>query len=783
MNRKILLVTLSLYLTLFCNLRLFAQAIDVLHYDINLLAHSFQDQTIQARTQVRFKVVQDQTKRIELELYQLQVDSIIHERGFKLDFDYQSPKITINFPEALRKDEEYAIQVYYKGKPAQDPKGFGGFFFRNNILFNIGVTMEIFPHNAGKMWFPCVDNFTDKATYTIRAVTNLKQTAVCGGMLTNVTTNDSLKQKTYRWNIIEPIPTYLASIAIGEYVEVKDTFQSQRGAVPVSIYVKPGGEQAVRGTYQKLNQTLKAFESLFGPYVWQRVGYVAVPFYAGAMEHAMNVAMPDITINGGTQFETLWAHELAHSWFGNLVTCSDAKDMWLNEGFARYCEAIFLEKMYNTTRSKTYLRKLHANTLKTGHYADGGYYPVSGIPHKITYGKTVYDKGALVAHALRAELGDELFFSSLKQYFKDYQFGNHTSEEFRDRLSQISGKNLTRFFDEWVFEPGYSQVELVSYKSVPVGNEYRVDLEIRQKRLARSKFLQGQEIDVMIITVMGDTVSGKVILNGEVTNISIQSPQEAKYVFLDPEEKLLDATVDHFAEVGKSGVEVLLEDLNVQFSSDNRNIDPCFVRVSRHFVSPSETAFRGLKWSNNYWSFERTNCSDDLPSLNLTLFYDGDTTTGFDRPWIENEDSIIVFYRAKATDQWTYLPNAELTTGFNKNDYRGDLYISNGAFGQYTLASRNGYVVGRVESGKQNPIFDIEPNPASINITLKLAKATENGVITIYNHLGQTVFTQAYQPNSDLIITINVSGLSRGIYNVQLKTASGAVSNRKLIIN
>jgi aminopeptidase N len=783
MNRSILFVSLFLYLTLFSNLRLSAQAIDVLHYDINLFAHSFQDQTIQACTQVRFKVLQDQTKRIELELYQLQVDSIVHEQGYKLDFDYQSPKISINYPEVLRKDEEYAIQVYYKGKPAQDPKGFGGFFFRNNVLFNIGVTMEIFPHNAGKMWFPCVDNFTDKATYTVRAVTNLKQTAVCGGVLTNVTTNDSLQQKTYRWNINEPIPTYLASIAIGEYVEVKDTFQSQRGAIPVSIYVKPGGEQAVRGTYKKLNQALTIFESLFGPYLWQRVGYVAVPFYAGAMEHAMNVAMPDITINGGTQFETLWAHELSHSWFGNLITCSDAKDMWLNEGFARYCEAIFLEKVYNTARSKTYLRKLHANTLKTGHYADGGYYAVSGISHKITYGKTVYDKGALVAHALRAELGDELFFSSLKQYFKDYQFGNHTSEEFRDRLSQISGKNLTRFFDEWVFEPGYSQVELVSYKSVPVGNEYRVDLEIRQKRLARTKFLQGQEIEVMIITVMGDTIYRKVPITGEITNIPIQSPQEAKYVFLDPQEKLLDATVDHFSEVGKSGVEVLLDDLNVQFSSDNRNNDPCFVRVSRHFVSPSETVFRGLKWSNNYWSFERTNCSDDLPYLNLTLFYDGDTTSGFDRPWIENEDSIIVFYRAKATDQWTYLANAELTTGIDKKDYRGNIYVSNGAFGQYTFASRNGYVVGRAEIGQQKPLFELEPNPATTNFTLKLGKVNENGSIALYNHLGQSVYSQTYMFEPDLALKVDVSALPKGIYSLQLQTESGRSSHLKVIIN
>lgn len=783
MNRSILFLTNFLFLTLFFNLQLFAQAIDVLHYDINLTAHSFQDKTIQANTQVRFKVIQDQIKSIELELYQLQVDSIKHEQGFKLDFDYQSPKITINFPDVLRKDEEYAVQIYYKGKPAQDPKGFGGFFFKNNILFNIGVTMEIFPHNAGKMWFPCVDNFTDKATYTVRAVTDLKQTAVCGGMLTNVTTNDSLQQKTYRWQINEPIPTYLASIAIGEYVEVKDTFQSQRGIIPVSIYVKPGGEQSVKGTYKKLNQALAIFESLYGPYMWQRVGYVAVPFYAGAMEHAMNVAMPDITINGGTQFETLWAHELSHSWFGNLVTCTKAEDMWLNEGFARYCEAVFLEKIYNTARSKTYLRELHANTLKTGHYADGGYYAVSGIPHRITYGKTVYDKGALVAHALRAELGDELFFNSIKQYLKDYQFGNHTSEEFRDRLSQISAKDLTRFFNEWVFEPGYSQVELVSFKSVPTTEGHVVTLSIHQKRLARTKFLEGQEIDVMIITVTGDTVYHKIPVLGEISNFMVQSPEEAKYVFLDPQEKLLDATVDHFAEVGKSGVEVLLNDLNVQFSTENRNNDPCYIRVSRHFVSPSETMFRGLKWSNNYWSFERTNCSEDIPNLNLTLFYDGDTTSGFDRPWIENEDSIIVFYRPKATDQWTYLPNADLTTGFNKNDFKGDMYISGGNFGQYTFATRNGYVVGRNEVGEHVPYFEIEPNPASSTVNLKLGKVNESGQIIFYNHLGQSVYSKTYTSDNDLNITIDLSPLPRGIYSIQLQTHSGIVSYRKLIID
>ena len=171
----------------------------------------------------------------------------------------------------------------------------------------------------------------------------------------------------------------------------------------------PGDTTNMKLSFTHLDEAMQAFEGRFGAYRWPKVGFSAVPFNAGAMEHATCIAYPKSLLDGTTNYETLMAHELSHHWWGDLVTCRTAEDMWLNEGWASFCEMLFTEALYGEEAYRDAVRDNHKDVLLYAHRSDGGRFPVSGIPLNITYGDHVYNKGADVARNLRSFMGDEDF--------------------------------------------------------------------------------------------------------------------------------------------------------------------------------------------------------------------------------------------------------------------------------------------------------------------------------------------------------------------------------------
>ena len=206
------------------------------------------------------------------------------------------------------------------------------------------------------------------------------------------------RSKTWHWHLSDAIPTYLSSVAVGPFMCISDVYNGQAEEISIQLWAHPSDSSSTVQTFSKLKQVLQAFEECFGPYRWQRVGYVMVPFDGGAMEHATNIAFPESSLGGGLATENLYAHELSHHWFGDLITCASAPDMWINEGWASFCENIFKEKVYGFESAQSHLMANHLKVLQTAHTDDGGYYAVAGVPHNITYGTTVYDKGADVVH-------------------------------------------------------------------------------------------------------------------------------------------------------------------------------------------------------------------------------------------------------------------------------------------------------------------------------------------------------------------------------------------------
>jgi aminopeptidase N len=387
-----------------------ADTIHVQCYNINLVIRDFEQQAINGFTDLVIEAKIAPLTCIVLDFLALTVDSIKNGSNLVI-FEHQGQNLKIELPFSTV-GELQTIRVYYQGKPAQDTQ-WGGFYFTNEFAYNMGVGMVSLPHSFGRVWFPCIDEFTDKSTYTFNITTDLDKKAICGGILVD-STNFGDKM-LWRWELTDPIPTYLASVAVGDYQVYRDTVHSISGNIlPIEIYANPYYIQRVPGSFVNLKTFIHTFEKRWGACRWQRVGYVVVPFPAGAMEHATNIAFPQSSVTGtvNTNNQDLISHELAHSWFGNLITCTTPQNMWINEGFARYGEYLCHEILDPTLQIyKKRIRELHMEVIKRSHIQDGGYYALDNIPTNITYGSTTYDKGGLVAYTLRHYMGDDLYFS------------------------------------------------------------------------------------------------------------------------------------------------------------------------------------------------------------------------------------------------------------------------------------------------------------------------------------------------------------------------------------
>ncbi len=406
--------------------------------------------------------------------------------------------------------------------------------------------MEADPQSFGRAWFPCIDDFEEKASFDFNITVPEKYTAVCSGVLLSEKKNSD-NTHTFSWKLRQEVPTYLVSVAVADYKEIKSVYKSITGReIPVSLYMYPEDVAGAEFSFQNLNKALRTFETDFGEYVWDRVGYVEVPFESGAMEHVCNIAFPEYAVDSTLSRETLAAHELSHHWFGNLVTCKTPADMWLNEGWATYCEALFKEQVYGKTAFKDYVRENHVKVLTQAHVFDNGYRAVYGVPHDYTYGTTVYDKGADVAHTLRGFIGDSLFFSALKAYLKHFSYKTASTDEFKNFISGYTEIPLDDFFDTWVFTEGFPHFSISDFSVSKTGKKYLADFTINQRLKARNFYGNDNKIELYFVDEDADIIKKTVNMSGMSQNYGLIFDTKPLAIFVDPEEKIADATLDNY---------------------------------------------------------------------------------------------------------------------------------------------------------------------------------------------------------------------------------------------
>ncbi|AWV99256.1 M1 family aminopeptidase [Arcticibacterium luteifluviistationis] len=424
--------------------------IDVKYYflDINLEPSTMY---LKGSVQIDFLPLVENLSEVSLDLDDAYtVDSVIYE-GEGLDFIKESSQIKISFPTFIALNAApVSLKVYYQGTTPdtnlRDNYGLAYTTHGNNepVVWTLSE-----PYDA-PLWWPCVDNPADKAdSCDVWLTLPSFYTSVSQGTLVDLIENND-GTNTAKWKHRYPIAHYLISIAASNYVLLERSFTyGETAKMPVLDYVYPeiANDSRLAPFLDETLEMLSVFSDAFGeyPFIKEKYGHAMFGF-GGGMEHQTISSM-------GTFTSSLIAHELAHQWFGDKVTCKTWRDIWINEAFAEFGSYYFVEKSegkaaYNSEVSLA----MNGSKFVKGTVAIENTNSVNEI---FNFSKT-YQKGSVVVHMLRGVLGDDVFFKTLKEFQNtEFSYGNASIEDFKAVAERVSSEDLTYFFDEWLFGTGY----------------------------------------------------------------------------------------------------------------------------------------------------------------------------------------------------------------------------------------------------------------------------------------------------------------------------------------
>jgi aminopeptidase N len=523
-----------------------------------------------------------------------------------------------------------------------------------------------------------------------------------------------------------PIPSYLACVSVGPFASFEREYAGETGPVPVQIAVAPADTNRLKGSFSHLPDALAAFEYWYGPYRWDKIGYAIVPFSSGAMEHATNIAYMRVAVDGTAAYETLMAHELSHHWWGDLATCSTAEDMWLNEGWAVFSEHLFLEHVYGPERYASEVQKNFLDVLERAHVQEGGYRAVSGVPHEYTYGRHVYNKGAVVAHNLRGYLGDTLFRAGLRSVLEEQQFADWSSTVFRNKLSAATGYDLTDFFDDYVFQPGFAHFSIDSLQITlsPVDAGTKVVAFVKQKRRGAPDFYQNVPLEFTFVDPFGNRQYRTAVVSGENSTAEFILPSwsflPAK-TWVNTRQRLTMARADkELVASALTNYNFAPAKLSIRMTS--LPADTALVRVEYHYATPDTAGSvnpQGFVLSNRYWTIDALQPFDG----EATFLYDGrgqldQLDTELFAQTGPSEDSVVLLYRPGPGHPWQEHPNYVKNMITSTQDKYGLLRTAQTPLGQYTIAK------GTSTVSAQEPVLpaivaNVSPNPASERVRVQ----------------------------------------------------------------
>ncbi len=498
---------------------------DVLHYRIEV---SFDEpgRTVFGKVTTTLVPFNTGFRVLVFDAEEMHIQKVSLRSGLPLLFEQDSTTVTISLDRGYSLYDTITVSLEYSCTPR---KGLyfvqpdSGYPDKPRQIWTQGEDMD------NHFWFPCYDFPNDKATSEVIATVSRDLTVLSNGALLGIREDKKAGTRTFHWKQSKPHASYLIMLAIGKYTVIREN----AGAVPLEYYVYPHAVEDARICFRETADIMRFFNEKIGfPYPWEKYAQVLIhEFVVGGMENTSATSLMD----DATVFDararvdhsptSLIAHELAHQWWGDVVTCKDWRHLWLNESFASYFDPLYHE----TTLGRDQFDFTMYEAQRAGINADKtlGRKPIVSVG---SYGTNLYPRGASVLHMLRFHLGDELFWRALRHYITKHQFTSVETNDFKVAIEEATGQNLYWFFDQWVYGAGYP---VFSVTSSWQDSSKRLLLRVTQTQTMDS--LTGvfrTPVDIEVTTARGVSTH-RVMITVQDTVFSLPIPFAPRLVIFD----------------------------------------------------------------------------------------------------------------------------------------------------------------------------------------------------------------------------------------------------------
>lgn len=346
-------------------------------------------------------------------------------------------ELTVTPAEMLADGESFVVIVRYSGSPQAIDDPIFPFGSQGWNSYSDGIV--VFGEPAGaESWYPVNNHPQDKATYTFRITVPERYVVAANGLLQERIANVD-GTVTYHYEARDLTAPYLTTVNIADFITTTD--EGPNG-LPIRNFFPANASQNIIRAFEPQAEMIAFFNSVYGIYPFEVYGAVVVDLNFGSALETQTLSVFGL----GAVHETVIAHELAHQWFGNSVSLWLWQDIWLNEGFATYSEALWLEHNEGTQAYYDLMDNWYGFITERNIGAPG-----TPSPNRL-FNAAVYVRGAMALHALRLEVGDDLFFDILPTYYARYKYSNATTADFIAVAEEISGRDLQAFFDAWIYQ-------------------------------------------------------------------------------------------------------------------------------------------------------------------------------------------------------------------------------------------------------------------------------------------------------------------------------------------
>lgn len=501
----------------------------------------FPNQSVEGVTRLTVTPVNNGLTELDFDAGEMEIKAV-HLQGQEqpLKFRQEGEKLKISLDSPLSADQPVTLAVQYRATPKR------GLYFIAPDEGYPNKTVHVWSQGQdtdNHYWFPCYDSPNQKSTSEMIVTVPADYYALSNGDL--IETKEGEGTKTYHWKQSIPHASYLITLAAGPFVEIMNEWQD----IPVPYYVLPGREAEAKLSLGKTPRMVEFFSKKVGVrYPYEKYATVCVSdFIFGGMENTTATTLTEYTLHDERAHQDfssdpLVAHELAHQWFGDLLTCRDWSNGWLNEGFATYFEALWRE--YDLGRDE-FIYEMYGNAQAYfGEDSERYRRPIVAYTFNLPidlFDRHLYEKGSLVLHMIRYLLGDDLWWKAINYYVNKHRGQNVITADLERAIEEATGRNLQPFFEQWVYKAGYPQFKL----------DYQWD---DSAKTARFKVMQTQKIDhetslftlpveIVFVGASGNRDTYKVHLEEREHTFYFRLNERPEFVSFDPSNWILK-TVD-----------------------------------------------------------------------------------------------------------------------------------------------------------------------------------------------------------------------------------------------